>query len=128
MKIITIKQPWAHLIAEGFKDIENRAWKTDFRGKLGIHVGKSMTDINDSLIVKLIEREHIPLPSIESLKNQQGFIIATVDLTRIERDSTNFWAIPGQFHWKLESPQKIEPVAAIGKLGLWNFDLDLELT
>lgn len=40
MKTITIKQPWASLIMEGvkiedsilIKDIENRTWRTNFRG------------------------------------------------------------------------------------------------
>ena len=27
MKAISIKQPWASLIVEGLKDIENRTWK-----------------------------------------------------------------------------------------------------
>ena len=27
MKAISIKQPWASLIAHGIKDIENRTWK-----------------------------------------------------------------------------------------------------
>lgn len=29
---ISIRQPWAWLIANGFKDIENRDWATKFRG------------------------------------------------------------------------------------------------
>lgn len=37
MKAITIKQPWAYLIASGIKDIENRTWKTNFRGRVYIH-------------------------------------------------------------------------------------------
>jgi Zn ribbon nucleic-acid-binding protein len=37
MKAISIKQPWASLIAHGIKDIENRTWKTNFRGKIYIH-------------------------------------------------------------------------------------------
>lgn len=32
MKVITIKQPWASLIVSGLKNIENRTWKTNFRG------------------------------------------------------------------------------------------------
>ena len=39
MKAITIKQPWASLIVEGIKDIENRTWKTSFRGRVLIHAG-----------------------------------------------------------------------------------------
>lgn len=37
MKAITIKQPWASLIAHGIKPIENRSWKTKFRGTVLIH-------------------------------------------------------------------------------------------
>ena len=37
MKALSIKQPWASLIAHGIKDIENRTWKTKFRGKIYIH-------------------------------------------------------------------------------------------
>src|SRR5262245_16833844 len=37
MKIITIRQPWAHLIVNGSKDIENRSWKTSYRGPVLIH-------------------------------------------------------------------------------------------
>lgn len=41
MKAITIKQPWASLIVSGLKDIENRTWKTNFRGRVLIHAGKT---------------------------------------------------------------------------------------
>ena len=34
MKALTIKQPWASLIVHGIKDIENRTWRTDYRGPL----------------------------------------------------------------------------------------------
>ena len=37
MKALSIKQPWASLIAHGIKDIENRNWKTHFRGRIYIH-------------------------------------------------------------------------------------------
>ena len=37
MKIITIRQPWAHLIARGSKNIENRTWQTLYRGPVLIH-------------------------------------------------------------------------------------------
>ncbi len=40
MKAITIKQPFASLIAEGLKTYEFRTWKTSYRGKILIHAGK----------------------------------------------------------------------------------------
>ena len=40
MKVLSIKQPWASLIAHGIKDIENRTWKTNFRGRILIHASQ----------------------------------------------------------------------------------------
>ena len=42
MKVITIKQPWATLIAEGYKEFEFRTWKTKYRGEILIHAGKGI--------------------------------------------------------------------------------------
>ncbi len=40
MKALTIRQPWASLIAAGVKTIETRSWSTRYRGPLAIHAGK----------------------------------------------------------------------------------------
>lgn len=37
VKVLTVKQPWASLIVHGIKDIENRSWRTNFRGRVLIH-------------------------------------------------------------------------------------------
>jgi hypothetical protein len=39
MKVLTVRQPWASLIVAGIKNVENRSWRTKYRGKLGIHAG-----------------------------------------------------------------------------------------
>lgn len=41
MKALTIRQPWASLIALGVKHIETRSWSTRYRGPLAIHAGKA---------------------------------------------------------------------------------------
>jgi hypothetical protein len=41
MRAICIRQPWAHFIVKGFKDIENRSWKTNYRGPILIHAGET---------------------------------------------------------------------------------------
>ena len=40
---LSIRQPWAWLIANGYKDIENRSWPTRFRGRVLIHAAKGMS-------------------------------------------------------------------------------------
>ena len=47
MKALSIKQPWASLIANGIKDIENRTWKTNFRGRIYIHASSKPASWND---------------------------------------------------------------------------------
>lgn len=40
MKALSIQQPWAWLIVNGYKGVENRDWDTRFRGEFLIHAGK----------------------------------------------------------------------------------------
>jgi len=40
MSALCIQQPWAWLIVNGIKDIENRKWSTSFRGPFFVHAGK----------------------------------------------------------------------------------------
>lgn len=42
MKTLTLKQPWASLIANGYKKYEFRTWKTNYRGPILIHAGKGI--------------------------------------------------------------------------------------
>ena len=37
MKALSLRQPWASLIANGHKTIETRTWRTRYRGPLAIH-------------------------------------------------------------------------------------------
>jgi hypothetical protein len=43
-KALSIRQPWAHLIVAGIKQIENRTWTTRYRGPLLIHAGQLWHD------------------------------------------------------------------------------------
>ena len=42
MKVIVIRQPWAWLIVHGYKDIENRSWRTRYRGTLLIQASANL--------------------------------------------------------------------------------------
>lgn len=43
MMALSVRQPWAWFLAYGFKNVENRNWKTKFRGQFLIHAAKGMT-------------------------------------------------------------------------------------
>lgn len=42
MKALSIMQPWAWLIVNGHKSIENRNWRCHYRGPILIHAGKKV--------------------------------------------------------------------------------------
>lgn len=127
MKVLTIKQPFATLIAEGLKEYEFRTWKTKYRGELLIHAGKGI----DKKAMKKYRHLNLEYPS--------GCIIAKVNLTdcvyiddnmrkilneknpliysRIVKD--NEW---NGYGFKLEKIEKIEPIYVNGKLSLWDYD------
>lgn len=44
MKALSIRQPWAWLIVNGYKNIENRDWGTSFRGRFLVHASQTMTE------------------------------------------------------------------------------------
>ena len=42
MKCLSLRQPYAELVATGRKTIETRKWNTNFRGKFLIHSSKTI--------------------------------------------------------------------------------------
>ena len=59
MKVITIKQPFASLIAEGIKEYEFRTWKTKYRGPILIHAAKNV----NKKAMKKFENYHLEYPT-----------------------------------------------------------------
>jgi hypothetical protein len=66
MRALSIRQPWAWLIVNGHKDIENRVWSTRYVGPLVIHAAKGMTNDEYDDVVDMLSDDprlrHIQLP------------------------------------------------------------------
>lgn len=45
MKVLTLTQPWATLVAIGAKKIETRSWSTKYRGPLLIHAAAGLKPV-----------------------------------------------------------------------------------
>lgn len=58
MKALSIRQPWAWLIVNGYKDVENRTWSTPLRGTVLIHASKTMTDADYDEALAFIRSKH----------------------------------------------------------------------
>ena len=125
--MITIKQPFASLIASGLKEYEFRSWKTGYRGEIWIHAGKSI----DKEAMKKFESLKLEYPT--------GCIIAKANLVdcvpvteavKEELRETNFLIYSGTtenadwngYGYKLENVEAMEPIFVNGMLGLWEYN------
>jgi hypothetical protein len=127
VKTLTVRQPWAYLIVNGHKDIENRTWSTAYRGPILIQSSKtygSVMELSDNCLwIEKYARPRLTLPQNFTL----GIIEGIVTLSDIKRDVRSFWADPDCYHWLLANPipLDLESVSIKGKLGLWDLPLDL---
>ena len=124
MKALTIKQPWADLIIAGIKDIENRTWKTSYRGRVLIHTSKSPCSRGDLDACPLSAlSENINLDKYAPGRFTNGAIIGSVDIVDCVMNHPSEWAEKGVYNWVLANPVKFEkPILNVkGTLGLWDY-------
>lgn len=109
---LSIQQPWAWLIVNGFKDVENRGWSTRVRGVVGVHAGKKI----DSYAIPWIRREfpHIPLPDTF----ETGGIVGRVRIVDCVDDHPSPWFF-GNFAFVLSDAEPLPFVPCRGKLGFF---------
>lgn len=140
MKVLSIRDPWATLIARGVKDVENRSWSTRYRGPLAIQVSQNYdmgahldpvaaAAFVDDDRVRKIKRDEMP----------RGVIIAVVDLVDCHAPAQavcrgltpngsrcSLWAQPGTYHFRLENARMLaEPVPSKGSLGIRDLTPDV---
>jgi hypothetical protein len=42
MRVLSVQQPWAHLIVRGMRTVEVRSWTSDYRGRIAIHASSAV--------------------------------------------------------------------------------------
>ncbi len=113
MKLITLWEPWATLMAIGAKRIETRYWNTNYRGWVAIHSAKRFTADEDDLcwmspFREALQSANVPVAPYRSGQRFQfplGHIVAIAKVIDcLPTDS--MICIPGVFdHYReLDSP------------------------
>ena len=149
MKAISIKQPYASLIVEGIKDIENRTWqcpKKYIGQRVLVHASSAKSDhiirrvLNDSQYSEFIKRfGHSGLDFLEP----KGAIIGSVEIVDCVINHQGIWAEKTHiyndiefelfggsdnpiYNWILANPIKFpKPIPAKGKLGFWESECEI---
>lgn len=124
MKVLTIKEPYATLIIEGYKKYEFRSWKTNYRGKILIHAGLTL----EKEVVKKFEDYNLDYSKgqiigeaeiVDCIKVDEEFQKSLISMNPLVYGKSNHVE---NYAWKLENVKKYKnKIDVKGKLGLWNY-------
>lgn len=126
IRVITLKQPWASLVANGLKIYEFRNMNYSYRGKILIHAGKGF----DKDAMEKVKDYNLDYPTAK--------ILAEVEIVDCIKIDNNFNEMINKLNspvygnkkrtgyaWKLENIDKINIDKTInGKQGIWYIDLE----
>lgn len=120
---ISVRQPWAWLIVNGFKDIENRNWSTGRRGRVLIHASKGMTDLewcNAALFARRVCG--VPQADIDKAREdvaaQRGGIVGSVEIVDCVDGSRSPWFV-GEHGFVLRNAKPLPFIPYKGALGFF---------
>ena len=124
MRVITLKQPWATLVAEGIKKYEFRSWKINYRGEILIHAGKGI----DRNAIKKFKHLNLNYSYSKILAK-----VEIVDCIKLNKEINRKICLENPiiygnknrtgYAWKLENVQKIYSEELLqGKQGIWYID------
>jgi hypothetical protein len=141
MKCLTIDALWCWAIVVSTKRVENRTWRTKYRGPLALHAGRNRS--RDAEALAFLRKQGLDPPTGPALDALRGHVLATcelVDVVEFEwraasgeqrglfspfaaRDSS--LATPFAFGpqcWVLDDVRPLEAaVPAVGRQMLWEW-------
>lgn len=108
------------MIIHAGKDIENRTWRTNYRGRILIHASKGCTGAEYSAAVQYAESvmgRDVVIPPLDELK--RGGIIGSAEITECVEKSRSPWFM-GKYGLVLVNPLQTEFRPYKGRLGIFD--------
>lgn len=148
VRAVSLSEPWASMVALGWKRNETRSWRTGYRGWLAIHAAKS---IDRDFTELQVRQGRLPRASLATMAGAPhppsspgatwcGHVVAIAQLVRIESTGVGLTAIEwamgrygiaelelgdysaGRYVWRLANVWRLEaPAPASGRLGVWTW-------
>ena len=121
MPALSIRQPWAWLILNGYKDVENRSWTAHIRGTIAVHAIEGEQAEYESALATIAKHKlKIQLPPIEELP--VGGLVGTVEIVDCLESSPSPWWIEGNYAFTLKNAVKGDFVPLSGQQGFFTVD------
>lgn len=128
MKVLTIKQPWATLIMQGYKRFEFRSWQTKYRGDLLIHAGKGI----DKEAIKRLEK-YLPKELLTGKILGKVTLVDCIKMSpefkeRLLKENKDIYAkssFQENYGWQMDNVQVFkEQIETKGHLSLWEYNIE----
>jgi mannitol-specific phosphotransferase system IIBC component len=131
IKALSLKQPYAWLIANGYLLVDDRTWGTQYRGPILIHASKGLYEVYYDYVKA---NTNIPLPSKDKL--EFGGVVGIANLVLccqpgdvpkgISREQrVHFGGVHEEyFGFLFEQARPLPLLPCRGKLGIFDIDLD----
>ena len=125
MKALSVKQPWASLIAVGAKTIECRSWPTKYRGELLIRSSKGNDYVEYTNIGAELSAPGGMALAVVNLVNCRPMKNSDLEAAHIPEE----WAddVLKGYAWELELQYEVIPVPIKGKLSIYNLDIEIDI-
>ena len=112
MKILTVRQPWASMIASGRKTVEVRSWRTQYRGELLVHSGRyACGDVRARALPRGVTLCVVELTDCVPYTHTAHGIAACV--------GSHAMCGP-QWAWLLTNVRQVRQIGMHGQQGLWD--------
>lgn len=144
---LSIMQPWAWLIVNGHKDIENRDWPTKFRGPIAIHAGKKL-DEDCAMSLTYSDGAHHPVTgenmtidtgqrlihsddewdtfSAPAWADKRGGIVGVAEIVDCVDASDSPWFV-GRYGFIIRNARPVDFIPVRGALGFFDWRRNIEV-
>lgn len=128
MKVLTIKQPWATLIMQGYKRFEFRSWQTKYRGDLLIHAGKGIDKEAIKRLEKYLPKELLTGKILEKVTLVDCIKMSPEFKERLLKENKDIYAkssFQENYGWQMDNVQVFkEPIETKDHLSLWEYNIE----
>lgn len=123
-RALSVRQPWAWALVSGHKPVENRDWRTDYRGPLVIHSGKVLGCEPHNFLGECDEVAYrCRLETLPPEASLAGGLVGFVQLTKCVERYPSPW-FKGLFGFVVEPLEQWPLIPWQGQRGIWELTED----
>jgi hypothetical protein len=127
--VVSLHPIWAWAVLYAGKDVENRSWITDQRGRVLIHSSDQRVSLREdrALREELSFLSGIPR-SVLPVTVARGAILGSIEIAGCVEDSCSRWAAVGKTHWLLRDPRTLAtPITGVkGDARFWRWTYETQ--